>query len=120
MAIRQGKKELDRRLAEADRARDGVIEATVADEATDLDSASHIEPVADTLPEAIIDAVAQSPILDDNESLPIEGYDSLAASQVVLRLDTLTPGELDVVNAYEEAHRARRTILGKIAQLQAK
>jgi hypothetical protein len=52
--------------------------------------------------------------------LPIDGYDSLAASQVVQRLNTLTAAELETVRAHEESNRARRTILGKIAQLQAR
>jgi hypothetical protein len=35
----------------------------------------------------------------------------------VERLDGLPASELDAVRAYEEAHRARRTILYKIEQL---
>jgi len=50
-------------------------------------------------------------------TLGIPDYDELSASQVVERLDGLQTGELDEVRAYEEAHRARRTILYKIEQL---
>jgi hypothetical protein len=50
-------------------------------------------------------------------TLGIPDYDELSASQVVERLDGLQTGELDAVRAYEEAHRARRTILFKIEQL---
>jgi hypothetical protein len=50
-------------------------------------------------------------------TLGIPDYDELSASQVVERLDGLHAGELDAVRAYEEAHRARRTILYKIEQL---
>jgi hypothetical protein len=49
--------------------------------------------------------------------LPIPGYDSLSASQVVERLTGLVGSELDAVRAYEASHRNRRTILGKIEQL---
>lgn len=52
------------------------------------------------------------------DELPIEGYDHLAASQVVDRLPALTPGELDAVAAYELAHRHRQSVLAKVAQLQ--
>jgi hypothetical protein len=51
--------------------------------------------------------------------LAIPGYDTLSASQVVPRLDALRPAELEAVRAYEAAHRGRRTILNRIAQLQA-
>jgi len=51
--------------------------------------------------------------------LPIDEYESLAASQVVARLPTLTPSELEEVRSFEAAHRGRRTILGKIDQLLA-
>lgn len=50
-------------------------------------------------------------------TLGIPDYDELSASQVVERLDGLPAGELEAVRAYEEAHRARRTILYKIEQL---
>ena len=53
------------------------------------------------------------------KKLPIPGYDSLSASQVVPRLDALRPHELETVRAHETANRARRTILNRIAQLQA-
>lgn len=49
--------------------------------------------------------------------LPITGYDTLSASQVVQRLEGLTSEELDAVRAYEEATRRRRTVIGKIEQL---
>jgi hypothetical protein len=49
-------------------------------------------------------------------ALPIRDYDSLAASQVVPRLATLTEAELGAVRAYESAHRRRQTILNRISQ----
>jgi hypothetical protein len=52
--------------------------------------------------------------------LGIPDYDSLSASQVVPRLAGLSPGELEAVRAYETANRGRRTVLSKIAQLQAR
>ena len=51
--------------------------------------------------------------------LPVPEYDSLAASQVVPRLATLAPDELELVGAYERAHRNRQTILHRVAQLLA-
>ncbi|HKA04874.1 MAG TPA: hypothetical protein VKD67_11105 [Acidimicrobiales bacterium] len=61
--------------------------------------------------------------LDDEEiaeaDLAIPSYSSLAASQVVSRLDGLAPVELEAVRRYEVAHRGRKTVLGKIAMLQS-
>lgn len=51
--------------------------------------------------------------------LPIPGYDSLSASQVVQRLPGLSGDELDAVRAYELAGRSRKTVLLRIAQLRA-
>jgi hypothetical protein len=53
------------------------------------------------------------------DHLPIDEYESLAASQVVARLPTLQRDELEIVRSFEAAHRGRRTILGKIDQLLA-
>lgn len=52
-------------------------------------------------------------------SLPIEGYDNLAASHIVARLDRLDVAELNEVKAYELATRGRRTVVGRIDQLLA-
>jgi len=56
---------------------------------------------------------------DAAAELPLHGYESLAASQVVARLARLEPAELESIRAFELAHRGRRTILGKIDQLLA-
>jgi hypothetical protein len=54
-----------------------------------------------------------------SDHLAIPDYDSLSASQVVNRLPSLSPDELAAVYAYESAQRGRKTILNKVAQLQA-
>jgi hypothetical protein len=51
--------------------------------------------------------------------LAIPGYDALSAPHVVQRLAGLSPEELEAVRAYEAATRRRKTILTRIAQLQA-
>jgi len=53
-----------------------------------------------------------------NLDFPIPDYDSLAASQVINRLESLSKDELETIASYEMSHRQRRTILSKIAQLQ--
>jgi hypothetical protein len=53
-------------------------------------------------------------------SLAIPDYDGLSASQVVNRLAGLSPVELENVQLYEVAHRGRKTILSKVAQLQGR
>ncbi len=55
----------------------------------------------------------------DAAGLAIPGYDSLSASQVVQRLDGLSSDELAAVGEYESAHRARRTVLTRVSQLQS-
>lgn len=52
-------------------------------------------------------------------ALAIPDYDGLSASHVVNRLAGLSAEELDAVRRYEAAHRGRKTILSKVAQLQA-
>lgn len=53
------------------------------------------------------------------DDLAIPGYDALAASQVVQRLAGLSSKELEAVREYEAATRGRKTILNRVAQLQA-
>jgi hypothetical protein len=83
------------------------VVAVQDDEATD----ATVTPIRPEPPAA--DAPAES-------DLPVPDYDSLAASQVVPRLASLSADELDAVGSYERAHRNRQTILNKVAQLQAR
>jgi hypothetical protein len=53
------------------------------------------------------------------ELLAIPDYESLSAAQVNARLGALTSEELDAVQAYEESHRGRRTVLGRITALRS-
>ncbi len=64
------------------------------------------------------DEAAAAETVQEASGLAIPGYDSLAASQVVPRLAGLSAEELTAVGAYESAHRARRTILNRVRQLQ--
>ena len=50
--------------------------------------------------------------------LAIPDYDSLSASQVLPRLSALDADELEAVRLHEVAHRSRKTILSRVAQLQ--
>ncbi|MDA8288124.1 MAG: hypothetical protein M0014_06655 [Actinomycetota bacterium] len=51
--------------------------------------------------------------------LAVAGYDTLAASQIVPLLAGLSGAEIEEIRRHEEATRRRRTVLGRIAQLQA-
>lgn len=72
-------------------------------------------PEADPSP----DPVQRGAAGPDADSLAIPGYESLSASQVVPRLVSLSADELEAVRRYESAARGRKTILSRIAQLQA-
>ncbi len=74
------------------------------------------EPADEEIPVRVEDDSTPVP---SAESLAIPDYDSLAASQVVPRLAGLSGDELEAVRRYEVAHRGRKTILGRVAQLQA-
>lgn len=59
------------------------------------------------------------PVEDPDVELAIADFDSLAASQVIPRLPGLSGAELEAVRNYEAAHRGRKTVLNRIAQLQS-
>ncbi len=71
----------------------------------------------DSRPSPLADAGSEANLPAQSDALPILGYDQLAASQVVARLEDLEPADLAAVERYESAHRRRRTVLAKIAQL---
>ena len=64
-----------------------------------------------------VEVLAPEDSSDEETALAIPSYDQLAASQVVARLAGLDAAELAEIEAYEQTHRARRTILSRISQL---
>jgi hypothetical protein len=89
----------------------GVAEPSVGE--GDVEIVVRIE---DDTPESAAPAPTSAPAV---ASLAIPDYDALSASQVVPRLPGLTADELEAVRAYEVAGRGRKTILARVAQLQA-
>jgi hypothetical protein len=66
------------------------------------------------------EAAAEAPVERAEVSqLPIDEYESLAASQVVARLANLTAEELGAVRRFEVTHRGRRTVIARIDQLRS-
>ncbi len=53
----------------------------------------------------------------DSDQLGIASYDTLAASQVISRLDGLQQDQLRLIFSYELDHRKRRTVLAKLEAL---
>lgn len=125
-AVKAGKKEVERRLASRPQPTGGPAQSSeqssATGSATPADSAaSEPSPVPASAQTAAaaqgadsLTLVADRPAVDD---LAIPGYDSLAASQVVDRLASLSAEELELVRRYESGGRHRRTILHRIEQL---
>lgn len=116
-AVKQGQSEAEKRLAKAQQQADAVL--------TDLGlRAAEAAPASSgaAAPAPAVVGETAAPVAQSGagaEALAITDYDSLAASQVIPRLEGLTADELAAVARYETAHRARKTILGKISQIQA-
>jgi hypothetical protein len=125
-AVAQGRKELSKRLSAAasrdrDEWEDGSWERLSGDWPESGSAGAEPLPEDDGFdpgPDGYADLVAGP--APEPSALAIPGYDSLAASQVVPRLAGLSADELAAVGAYERAHRARRTILTRVRQLQAR
>lgn len=99
-AVRFGRRELERRLG------------------TSAVPAHAPEPAADDAPAEAPEAAPRLRAVPTSSAhLAVPGYDSLAASQVVARLASLSPEELAHIRDYEAATRRRRTILNRIEQL---
>jgi hypothetical protein len=124
-AVRQGEAEMRRRLAGFEEQTTGLLRAlgVLPDDDQDrgTDGADTLSPerAASRSDRAPAPAPEQAEPGPDVVDLAITDYDSLSASQVVTRLPGLTLDELEAVRAYEAAHRGRKTILNKIAQLQS-
>lgn len=57
------------------------------------------------------------PVVPTANDLALPDYDQLPAAHIIGKLGGLTSDELAVIEVYEQAHRHRRTVLGKISRL---
>ena len=110
IAVQQGQKELAKRLHPAPAP--GIV--TTAEPA--LIATNPIATMSMVLPVEVPVEAVSLPI--EAVNLPIPEYESLAAIHVVERLGSLRPDELEAVRSFEQGHRARRTVLAKVTQLQ--
>jgi hypothetical protein len=104
-AVRQGRKVAEQRIEE-------FLHPQSAPSSTSamIESAAVESPVTESPTGVTIGEIAM-------ESLAIDGYDTLVATQIVGRLVGLSRHDLDRIGRYEATHRARRTILSQIARL---
>jgi hypothetical protein len=68
-------------------------------------------------PRAAAPRTASDPAAEATVQRALADYDTLSASQVVRRLESLGQEELRAVQRYESAHRNRRTVLNRASQL---
>jgi len=125
-AVRHGEAELRRRVGDIEQQAEGVLRMFGLLPEDEPPARAGREPADGARAVAVDEPVsgngrapgspAPGPDVDE---LAIPDYDSLSASQVVTRLEGLTPAELEAVRSYESANRGRKTILNKVAQLQA-
>jgi hypothetical protein len=126
-AVKHGEAEVRRRVGEVEQQAVGWLKllGLVPDEGVDR-AATSTGAAGPAAPEPTVvtrlepaSGNGEAPGAPDVADLAIPDYDSLSASQVVTRLDGLDPDELEAIRSYEAAHRGRKTILNKVAQLQA-
>jgi len=112
LAVDQGVRELRSRLAHDD------------DTAPDLAPAAaspHVSQASERPVPGAGDPSESTTHVDAPEAatLAVADYDHLSSAQIVSKLDGLDAAERDTIEAYEQAGRHRRTILGKLDQLRS-
>lgn len=125
LTVQTGRRELEKRLEErraprpAEEASDGRPAEPTELAATGQGASGQEVAAPGAGAEATIPVAAAgqeaAPSADD---LPIGDYESVPAINVVERLRTMQPHEIELIRRFEVAHRARRTVLAKIDQLQ--
>lgn len=114
MAVRQGQRRAEKVLQRL-REQQGGSPSTDRAGSAERPANGHVPPTAAATATSTPTSTASATA--DAGALAIPGYDTLSASQVLPRLEGLSPAELEAVRAYEEATRARKTVLTRIDQL---
>ena len=122
-AVQQGQTEAGKVLGQAQKQALSTLEqlagrpsAPSANGATSNGTAPKPAPAIDV---EVVETPAAPTSGPEAVTLAITDYDSLSASQVLPRLNGLSADELEAVRSYEAAHRGRKTILNRAAQLQS-
>ena len=113
LAVDQGVRELRERV-------DALIQPDSEPAPADTDS-SPTTPSATTGSarddDAPIGDAGELESVPDASMLALDDYDELPAVHIVAKLPSLDPDEREQLASYERAHRNRRTVLNKVAQL---
>lgn len=107
--VAQSQREVAQRLGSLRKS--GPLEEPAAPSEPEKAATSAPEPPPATpkpAPDPAAEAIVHAALAD---------YDTLSASQVVRRLESLGPDELRAVHRHEASHRNRRTILNRASQL---
>lgn len=105
MSVTYGRQELAKKIAERSQPTPAAPAATTA--TADGAVAADVTAQAATTPVAT----------PESAPLPFDGYDTMAAAHIVQQLRRMSGAELAAVEAYEQQHRNRRTVLAKIDQI---
>lgn len=108
LVVTEGRKELERRFGDGHRPATGMADGRPATTPPAPLAGDEVRSAAPPRPSDAMSAGIGRVISD---------YDTLSASQVVRRLDGLSPTELEAVRRYEAAGRQRRTILSRVDEL---
>lgn len=121
VAVNQGRVEINRIVSQwndlGSVLRSGAMNSRPARQDSAAPAPLHDASPPDPTARPVSRAVKRAPAPPSDLGIP--GYESLSASQVVSRLDGLTPEQRAAVKDYESATRGRRTILGRIAQIES-
>lgn len=108
LAVKAGKRRVDEAFEQARQSGSDAASVLTGSTSTPTDQPSSV----------IVDLDGTESDTSASDDLPIADYDTMAASQIVKRLDALSADELEQVREHETANRGRRTILHKLARLQ--
>ncbi|MEM1335408.1 MAG: hypothetical protein AAGG08_18325 [Actinomycetota bacterium] len=118
MAVTQGVAEVQKRRAAStnrpDTAPTSARSAATSQRSAEAPGGSGSDAAADDS----LGAASTSEAVSSDE-LAIPDYDTVPAIDVVMQLADLDAAERAAIGVYERSHRGRRTILGKLAQLES-
>ena len=117
MAVRQGQRRAEKVLQRLRDQQNGSSTSTPGAGTSSRPAHGHGPPPTAAPGQDTPSPVTSTGAAPTAAALAIPGYDTLSASQVLPRLEGLSADELEAIRIYEEATRARKTVLSRIDQL---
>lgn len=118
-AVRSGSAQVQSRVSDVQRQVDSLLRSFADLAASRRRNAASTSTTSSASTDGTASPAPTAAVAEPSSTLPIAGYDEMRAADIVPLLADLSADQRRTIEHHERANRARKTILARLAQLEA-